>query len=107
MQSEDDKSFDKSPASDCPRSPAGKPGMVKAGKVILIVSLVILILPFAMFAASIPVSMLWVEFAGKSTKPPFLIELLPWSLFLVPFAALIGIVGAVIGYLVRRAGLKS
>jgi len=87
--------------------PAGKPGMAKAGKIVIIVSLIVLVLPFAMLLAGILGQMAWLQFADTTKPPPFLIEALPWSLIFAPLTVPAGIVGVIIGWLLRRFARKG
>lgn len=83
------------------------PGMAKAGKVILILSLIVIALPFVMFICGLASQLIWLQFADTTKAPPFLLEALTWSLFLVPLAAPIGILGAIIGGLLRWYARKG
>jgi hypothetical protein len=85
----------------------GKPGLAKAGKIVLISSLVVLALPFVMFVCGIIGQMAWLQFADTTKAPPFIIEALPWSLFLVPLTTPAGILGVIIGWLIRRSARKG
>ncbi|MBL8517754.1 MAG: hypothetical protein JNM76_12395 [Betaproteobacteria bacterium] len=78
-------------------APPHKPGLAKAGKVTLILSAVIIALPFLMLLAGIVGQMIWLEFADTSKPPPFIIEALPWSLVLAPLTTLAGVVGLIAG----------
>ena len=87
--------------------PAGHPGMAKAGKVVLIISIIVIALPFVMFLCGLASQMIWLEFADTTKTPPFLVEALTWSLFLVPVAAPVGILGVIIGGLLRWFARKG
>ena len=88
-------------------APPAKPGLAKAGKVTLILSALLIVLPFLMQLCGIIGGLAWTEFADVSKRPPFIIEALLWSPVLLPLTTPVGIVGLIAGWLMRRFARKA